>query len=320
MEKYMGLMPQLEVNHDIALDQVEKILVPEHLWETEAVVAARQHPQLGPLMQKVEGTGKSEQEFLLGRNQVGRRPRMFGGHHTPHMGYSSLFKMEKDYFKLVLGDNYKETATALFEKYGYLGFERGIWHQAHPKSADLIERKEHDWKIFVNPTEESFLAVLEATLQVLQNIKPGVSFKIPIDRSTEWKGRPILKASNTPKIVIWVNPEIIKDLLCILEEQYKVAELNHAGFADQPGPSFAGHFGSENNLLFHKKEYEYGPEGDVRTSIAKSAEQEARARGITDENELMRIKAEALSAAGFVGPFFYIKAGEYDPTKTILNK
>lgn len=70
--RFMGYYPQLEVGHEIPLGMIEQILVPEHLW-AQANKAVAGNNQVRALLQRVDGTGRNEQEFLEGRDEMARR-------------------------------------------------------------------------------------------------------------------------------------------------------------------------------------------------------------------------------------------------------
>jgi len=325
-EKYMGMFPQLEVTHDVSFDQIEQILVPEHLWEAAEVKAARIHPVLAKLLFKVEGTGKTEAAFLASRDLIARRSHTRAGQYQPNMGYTALFEMEKRYFQLVLGiellsqEEYL-SKTIILAGQDYEALPHGGWIWIKPKGVIPVKREENDWKIFVNPREENFLTVFQIVMDIIrQNREAGIHLKTPLDLSSEWRaGRKIGSVSDTPKIVIYVNKETAADVMCLLEEAFLSARLTAAGFGERPGPSFANKYGT-TDLLFYKKEYGYEESRDQRALIADAVEADCRAKGITDENEIMRLKIEALNQAGFVGKNFYLKSGDRDPVITLAGK
>lgn len=313
-DKYMGHYPQLEVQQNVPLDEVECILVPEHMWQ-EVLHLAQQNPAVRKLLKKIEGSGKSREEFLRGREKLGRRSRTYGGSFEPNFGYDSFFLFEQQYFRAVLEAEQKDfssKAAGLMEMYGYHAVPSG-WLFAYPKDIPMLMRNERDWKIFVNPREEKFLEVLESILSVLSaNKRLGVYFKIPPDLSQEWRsGRKFGNSSSTPKITIYVNAETLPLILKALDRKLR-KQLALAGFGKEAGPSFAARYGA-TDLLFYKKEYAYGPEGDERARVANLVEREQRSAGLGDEAELWRRKQQSLYYAGYRGENFYIKAGDYDP-------
>jgi len=313
-DKYMGLYPQLEIPRNVPLDEVECILVPEHMWD-EVNRLAQQNPAVRRLLKKVEGSGASRDEFLRGREKLGRRSRVQGGSFQPNFGYDSFFLFEQQYFRTVLDAGQKEffsKAVALMGKYGYRAIHSG-WLFAYPEGSPSLTRQERDWKIFINPREEKFLGVLESVLSVLsKNKKLGAYFKVPPDLSQEWRsGRRFGASSSAPKITIYVNETVLPVVLKALDRELRKS-LAFAGFGKEAGPSFAARYGA-TDLLFYKKEYAYGPEGDERARIANLVEREQRSAGLEDEAEIWRRKQESLYYAGYRGENFYIKAGDYDP-------
>jgi hypothetical protein len=302
-DRYMGLYPQLEIDHDIPIEQVEKIMVPEHLW-AEAEELARQNPKIAGLLCKIEGTGATKQEFVRGRNYLGRRTRYLGGSFQPNFGYNSFFLFEQAYFKIVLGEfkEFKSKASALIEKYGFQVLAARGWIWATPPPEESIERNDSDWKIFVNPREEKYFEVLEAVLKTLRG--KGVHFKIPPDLLDEWRaGRKFGSSSSAPKIIVYVNEKTLVPILTALNFVF-AKSLKDAGFGEDSGPSFSKRFGI-SDLLLYKREYGYDGSGDERAGIADGAGEE------------MEKKRAALAAAGFAGENFYIKKGEFDPVSNV---
>ena len=306
-DKYMGMFPQLEVKHDIPLDQVERIMIPEHMWDGASQIA-QQNKQIGKLLYKVEGTGKTKKDFLRGRNLMTRRSRLAGGSIDPNSGYLSFFISEQAYFRLVLGEKrdtyvsqlarsaFVDSVKNLMKEYGYDPFCGSAWIEGYVKDTQVISRKGgNDWKIFVNPKEEKFLEVLKAVLAVLKkNSELGINIKVPADFSQEWRKGRKFSDSASPKIVIYVNEKSLSGILKMLNNTLK-EHLNNAGFGDEPGPSFAKRYG-ETDLLLYKKEY-FGVRGDARAEIANEAED----------------KTKALEEAGFTGENFYRRTHDLDP-------
>ncbi len=321
-EGYMGLYPQLEVVHDVPLDQVENILVPEHMWD-EVSRIAQQNPEISKLLCKVEGTGKTKEEFMAGRERMGRRSRNQGGSIQPNFGYDSFHLFEQAYFRAVLGEekaqsgDFLSQARELMKKHGYVGMPYAGWLYASPAGdAHLPRESNRDWKIFVNPRKEKLLDVMETVISVLDKKKMGIQFKVPADLSLEWRpGRKFGDASNTPKIVIYVNEQTLPVIMRALDAALKQAHSS-AGFGSQNGPSFARRYG-ETDLLFYKMEYFAGNMGDERAVVADQAEAKARAAGITDPEKILELKRNALIAAGFNGENFYRRAEDKDPMDRI---
>ena len=265
MDQYMGVYPQLEVKGEVPLEQIEKILVPEHMWD-EARQRAKQNPQVAALLHKVERTGTTEDDFLNGSELMARRSRGLGGGFDPMFGYNSFYLFEQEYFRTVLdtrpvlsAEEFSASAQALMQRYRYVGRPSG-WLWAYPTDVTPISRSnDGDWKIFVNPREETFLPTLEAVLQILsQNGEQGIFFKIPPDPSLEWRpGRRFGRDPNTPKITIYVNQDTLAQILRALDEHFCTRqELHKAGFGEAPGPSFTRRYGL-TDLLFYKKEYAF---------------------------------------------------------------
>jgi predicted nucleic acid-binding Zn-ribbon protein len=318
LDKYMGVFPQLEIAHDIALDQVETILVPEHLYEAACEIA-QENPQVLRLLQKVEGTGENRQEFLEGRKGMPRRPRAHLGRYQPNFGDEAFYRFEQAYFRVVLGespvtqtltpasisfvDQVRRLTENLFDINPYSG-----WLGLSPTAGQpIIREKDSDWKIFVNPRPEEFFGVLEAVCSVLAN--RGIQFKVPADLNALWRPGRTFSSSSAPKIVIYVNqrilPEIMEELNAILEQR-----CPEAGFpAGERGPSFCRRYAS---LLFYKVE-SFDESGEVRAEIGEEAKQLAIGEGITDRREIKNRQQKALREAGFVGENYYMRKGDLDP-------
>jgi pSer/pThr/pTyr-binding forkhead associated (FHA) protein len=110
-QKFMGNFPQLEVYQDVGLDQVERILVPEHLWEQVTRIAAG-NSRLLALLHKVEGTGKTRDEFVAGREKMGRRTSRLKGRYKPNIGYEAFHLFEQRYLETVLAADFRPPETA----------------------------------------------------------------------------------------------------------------------------------------------------------------------------------------------------------------
>lgn len=313
-ERYMGFFPQLEVKHDIPLEYIDAILVPEHLYEKALALVGR-NPAVAKLLHKVEGTGKDEKEFYAGIDNVRRRSRLAEGmKKDPQFGDKALRKIEEEVLRRALGGDYREQANALFDDHGFFHYPQDGWLWANPGNTPVLNRdRNNDWKIFINPREEKFMEVLGAALKVLsRNKELGAYLKIPEDLDREWRpGRKYGSSSTSPKIVIYANQEtlalILNALDCALAEL-----LAEAGFGKEPGPSFTRRFGS-TDLVFYKKEYGFNERGDIRVKIAKQAEAAAKAKKIRGEEKILEEKRKALAAAGFEGENYYIRKGEIDP-------
>ena len=320
--KFMGYYPQLEVNHDIPLDQVERILVPEHMLN-DAIEACRQNHQLLGLLQKVEGTGQTKEEFLHHRNLLFRRSRAYGGQFTPNFGFNSFFLFEQAFFRLCLEENHfnpitqiivsQDTKSIISSKNGFRPQPAGPWIFASPQNAPEIERtSNNDWKVFINPRPENFDVVLKKVVKILNGFQShglGFQFKIAANLNHEWRaGRPF-GASSSPKIIIYANEKHLQPLALALDAALKKKHAR-AGFDNQPGPSFCRRYG-KTDLIFYKKEY-FEPWGEARVAIAAAAEQAARQAGITDEAEIMAKKQAALEIE-YEGENYYMRKGDTDP-------
>ncbi|NQU18117.1 MAG: hypothetical protein HQ564_08650 [Candidatus Saganbacteria bacterium] len=309
-EEYMGLYPQIEDRNDIDLDDIETFLVPEHLWE-EACQIAQNNPKLTSLLRKVEGSGRSEEDFLHSIDSLVRRSRTYGGGFNPMFGYHSFFLFEQEYLKLVLDEDASQSAYSLFQKYGYIGSPRSCWIDGKPVQQPTVRygRNREDWKIFVNPRKEHFFSIFEKVLEVLsQNSNLGIEFKIAANLSHEWRrGRIFGTSSDTPKIILYLNADTLPIIMHALDEQMP----RDAGFGNVPGPSFAKQYGS-SDLLFYKMEC-FGPGGDVRAEIGKRVEREALAAGITDFDKIRRLQIKEIIKAGFIGENSYMTPNTSDP-------
>jgi hypothetical protein len=319
VERFMGNFPQLEIAHEIDLDQVEKILVPQHLW-AEVSARAKANPRVLALLQKVEGTGATKAEFLQGREKLGRRSRFNWGQFVPNFGYEAFHLFEQAYFRLVAKGNeqqlsYLDRAKAMIEQHGFQAHQLD-WLRAYSVAEAPDSREENDWKIFINPREETFFRVLEEVAKVLGKHNNLVSqYKIPLDLGLDWRpGRP-WKASNTPKIVIYVNQQSLPTIIRAIEQG--LASLHDCGFGQQPGPAFARRYGN-TDLIFYKMEA-FEHRRDQRVDIANEAEYKAQAAGISDPNEILRLKQAALSAAGYVGENFYRRISDVDPLEGLTK-
>lgn len=308
---YMGIFPQLEVyNHDIGTDQIKAILIPEHLQtQVEAILASSPNAnQVRPLLQIVR-SGKTEADFLAGRNEMGRRTRYLRGGFHPNMGYNALRAFENTYMRLVVGKHHpyihQHEARNVLLAHRHTAWAWGPWLQAEPVNLKpRLQRNHHDWKIFVNPRPEHFLKTLGHVAGVLNNYPEAMPFKFPADLNAEWRaGRTFGFSSDTPKIVIWLN----KAALPIILEQLAQAIPDGHGFGDLPGPSFAQPY--KIDTLSFKEEY---PDDD-RVSIGQRAASEARVSAITDPQEIRQRQAAALEAAGYQPPYFHRKIDRPDP-------
>lgn len=99
LDKLMSCFPQLEVRHDVSFDQVETVLVPEHLWTDVARLVQEKNPRLLGLFRQVKGSGQTEELFVDGRERLTRRPSSFGGSFQPVFGDNAFFLFEQAYFK-----------------------------------------------------------------------------------------------------------------------------------------------------------------------------------------------------------------------------
>lgn len=309
-EKYMGLYPQLEVVSETDVDKVEKILVPEHMWDRVNQIAEK-NPQVKALLVKVDGTGPTKEQFLEGRDLLGRRSRGYGGGLEPNFGHDSFHLFEQAYFKLVLNDDYHRRAVGIIESNGYRVAPGGWIYASSHTEKSTIARKNEDWKIFVNPGKERFFEVLDIVLEVLDSNELAIPFKVPTDLSAEWRPGRKYSDSNSPKIVIHLNQEVLPLMLQELNYVLVSKFCSNAGFGENPGPSFARRWGA-NDLLFYKKEY-FDPEGDSRAVIADRAENAVKLAGRSDPEEILRWKQKALADAGFSGENFYMRAEDTDP-------
>lgn len=297
----MEVYPQLDIYGTRDLSMIDRIMVPEHLWE-KALRAAASNQNLARLLYKMEGTGKTPEEFTSGREKMARRTRFQGGRYAPNYGYDSFYRAEQEYFRIVLNSDYDKWAKDKMWQYGYTGISDGYWIHARPQDVDTLHRNERDWKIFINPKcrgfdDSNFRSVLGETLSVVggQYHYLGIKFKIPHDLSQKWRGRIIGEDPNTPKIVVHVNEKTLPLLLATLDQRLKDC-CKDAGFGDDvPGPSFARPYG-ESGLISYKKEYD-----------------ERRADIAGQKGGDLKNKADALFNAGFRGTNFYIKSGGYDP-------
>jgi len=124
-ESFMGHYPQLEIGHEIGLDMVERIMVPEHMWESVSARAAH-NPALRALLQKIEGTGATEAEFLEGRDRLGRRSRRDGGSIRPNFGDPSFHAFEQAYLKLMLEADKVRSGPQDFQEIFSIATETGF--------------------------------------------------------------------------------------------------------------------------------------------------------------------------------------------------
>lgn len=295
--KCMEVYPQMDVYRERDFSMIDKIMVPEHLWE-RALNMAQSNKQIARLLYRMDGTGRTAEDFMKDGDKMARRSRINWGRFQPNYGYDSFYVAEQEYFKLVLDTDYENWTRDMMWGYGYTGVSDGYWFHASSLHARSLQRESRDWKIFINPkstgTDDSeFRDVLEATLQVLQKHQDlGIKFKIPLDLGQEWKGRTIGDESNTPKIVVYLNENVLPLIMAELHSEFMECCPN-AGFIGEPGPAFSRQY---SNLLFYKKEY-----WDQRANIANQA-------GGNLSN-----KAAVLLSAGFRGTNFYIMSGDYDP-------
>ena len=311
---FMGYNPQLEVKDAIPLEYVEAVIVPEHLWpETKKAVAG--NPRLRELMIKLE-SGETRDDYLAGRKEVARRRRSGGGGFEPNMGFNALRKLEEAYFQLVVGRHpFQYRRQIVTMSGGRAGWSplAPDWIQVPADAAkpSLIRNKDGDWKIFVNPREENFFAVLRTVLEVQAEFPEGIDFKVPKDLQTEWReGRPFT-ASNSPKIVIWVNQATLDQVLERLSARLDAQFPDGIGFGEEPGPSFANPYYGHN--LFYKKEYG-GDDNlpDPRARIAGAIETQGKSQGL-DFAQIRSQQIEALISAGYAPPYFHRKINEPDP-------
>ena len=327
-QKFMGYFPQLEVSHDVNFDQIETILVAEHMWK-EVNRSAQMNKTLAALLQEVEGTGATTEKFLEGRDLLGRRTRMHGGTFEPNFGYDSFFKFEQAYFSTVLRAHeagkahpaapvarYEDRVTELMGRNGYGCYSGNGWIFAEDIGASprKIDREPNDWKIFVNPREGYFMATLEKVAQALSASGLRPTLKVPYDLKSEWRpGRPFGSAASTPKIVIYVSRDTLPVIVKKLDKALSADSLRDAHFVDPDdpskpkGPSFARAYGN-TGLIFYKREYFRG-RVDVRVDLAEQAARVAAG----DEHRTMERKRKALQDAGFVGENFYRHLSDGDP-------
>lgn len=99
IEKLMSYFPQLEVDHEVPLDQVEAILVPEHLWAQVTELAKEHNPKMLDLFRQVKGSGQTRALFTDGRERLARRSSSFGGSFEPVFGDAAFFLFEQAYFR-----------------------------------------------------------------------------------------------------------------------------------------------------------------------------------------------------------------------------
>jgi hypothetical protein len=312
----MGYNPQLKVKEPIPLEFVEAILIPEHLWPAaEKIMAFRS--ELNGLACKLK-SGETQADYLAGRKNVARRGRGGGGGFEPNMGFNALRKLEEAYFRLVAGCH---PLQYNIRKVVEMGGDRALWSPsspgwiqitADPAKPPLKRNKDGDWKIFVNPREENFFAALGIVLEVRAEFPEGIDFNIPRNLLAEWREGRRFTASNSPKIVIWLNQETVSQILERLSERLNEQFPDGIGFGEDPGPSFANPYYGRD--LFYKREYDIG-DGitDPRVSIARPIEIEGRRSG----KSLVEIREEqiaALEAAGYEPPYFHRKISDPDPT------
>lgn len=281
---YMGLYPQLETTEPVPLDQVQAILVPEHLFSTVKDKFKSNLPLL-PLFRKVK-SGTIEADFMAGREYLARREKRGG--FEPNMGYHALSAFENAYFRLILEIEHQlKIAELCVTTRFYPLNKRPAWTVLYPPSdKPPLNLEKYDWKIFVNPRPEKFYAVLGIVMQTLNEFSFGIQFKVPKDLHAEWKaGRPFGFSSDTPKIVIYPNAKTLPSILSLLHRLLPV----DSGFANLPGPSFAAPYQGE--LLFYKKEEENDPRIDLGNSGG----------------------ASTLEKAGFAPPYFHKRKEEKDP-------
>lgn len=316
LSKYMGVFPQLEISHDILLDQVETILVPEHLYDAACEIA-RGNPQVLRLLQKVEGTGETKDKFLEGRKNMPRRSRAWFGRYKPNFGDEAFYLFEQAYFRVVLEGRPTDSVNLSFETQvrqlvsSHFTIDPFFgWLMLRPTTGQKIDRqRDSDWKVFVNPRPDEFFNVLRVVCSVLGN--RGIEFKVPADINAFWRSGRTFGDSASPKIVVYANsqtlPEIIKDLDAALKQ-----ECSGAGFsAAEKGPSFCRRV-PDSEFLSYKIE-SFRDDGEVRKAIADAAKREAINDGVTDKREIKRRQQAALEQAGFVGENFYMQQGDIDP-------
>jgi len=295
INEFMGYYPQLDLHVEVPLCFVKKILYPEHLWIEMQSRIQGLPPSLQAKFHKVSGTGATEADFLNGRSELARRSRIFSGGFTPVFGKNSLYRFELAYFQTVLEANasipFVDRAALLYKKYGFTPLPRSVWLDGLPSGEMISRRGQEDWAIFVQPKDEDYFAVLEATLKVLQG--KGIQFKIPQDMDVEWRAGRDFHAPESPKIKIYVNRDTLPVVMAELETE--LAKLNITGTGK--GPSFTKRY-DPAGLLHYKMEYFTGQ--DARAVIA-------------NRHSTMDEKKAALEAAGFVGENFYRKADEADP-------
>lgn len=94
----MELFPQFGSPNAVPIDNICAVLVPEHLYD--ALLAITPLKYQGMLI-RIPGTGRNENAFLKGREDVARRPRSRGGEFEPKIGKDALFRYEIAYFKIV---------------------------------------------------------------------------------------------------------------------------------------------------------------------------------------------------------------------------
>ncbi|MBU1867458.1 MAG: HD domain-containing protein [Candidatus Margulisbacteria bacterium] len=101
-DKLMSTYPQLEVPHDVPLDQVQRIMVPDHLWDQTVKLVEARRPEMLKLLCRVKGTGQTKDEFQAGRENLTRRSSRHHGSFEPVFGYDSFFLFEQAYYREML--------------------------------------------------------------------------------------------------------------------------------------------------------------------------------------------------------------------------
>lgn len=94
----MELFPQFGSTGAVPLDNICAVLVPEHLYDVLLAITPLKYQ--GMLI-RIPGTGRNENAFLKGREDVARRSRSKGGKFEPKIGKDALFRYEIAYFKIV---------------------------------------------------------------------------------------------------------------------------------------------------------------------------------------------------------------------------
>lgn len=336
--------PQMHIADDVNLDAVDKVLVPEHLYDEVFDSATRNGFDTSKLV-KVEGTGSIGEYYAYNRHlgigstqsaiDIGARRLDLGRGSTNSIDVhpASFAKEEEAYMKVLLDNQVPSSKdikastlsqsahdstwstiaenTPNFESISpfYTGRSNEYyWYSLRSNFHPSPSNSPDQWKVFINPKDENYLEVLERVVKSVSN-EDDIELKAIGGPSSK------LSDPNEPKIVLYIkDDDQLRSIVQKIDSEFAGessllgADAGVRNGVFQEGPSFTKKF---SDLIYYTKG---GMSEGISPVSGKSKSDVISDLSIEKGRTLTREEiSDALTEAGFDGENFYKYSTDSDP-------